>query len=559
MANRFVYNSVDINNPNVTIFKSSAIYDAAGTGVIYTKTLLRVVGVVQFDEAFTMAQNAVFFRQKLLTPRGSLQVNLGSPSSGMLPQGDMFNLPSGDDVGGPKPLTCEFTDIIGSNFSILTFEIEVGVAEACTSPSNIISHTFSATHSLDARFFTTRTIRGSIRVRQSATVNNPDTLRNLVVPTLPNGFRRAAMDFLVSLDGLQLDYTITDRELFAVAPSSAVEWSGTFVEQATNYIWYHHFSIELKGHAFSDQFNMLKDCFAIAAMRIKFDQEFITQASVTEVLHDNVVRLDCTTRVNASAAANAGQTSNNLLPAGTRIFTGIDNYTDVNTALGPYGTAILMAAKTPFYNSCGGGNPVIRYVGTAASQNPAPTTSGAGVPESSELGGANPSILDPVQSRNPYVDFYSEINYEQENGAAILPSTYLQGSGRVYQLHNPYMVIRQSGYAVRMGQAVDIPTPQSTYNGTLRVKRVKQFSPLPMPDRKTFQYSAAWYYEILIPFTTADFRTDAKSGFVDTNVGNPGGKPYLLPDNPAVALTPTSGPQPQLAASIIVLPVPGMA
>ena len=543
----FIYNGVTINNADIKTIACEAIYDQADASVMFTRMVYRVQGVVATDQTYSMAQNLVYMRQVLLVPHRGVLIQVGD---------DVLNIGGGgttdsyDDVGGPKPRRVDFTEIIGTAFAFVTFELEIGIQEGCPTTGSVISHTYTVSHSLDSRFYITRDVHGVIRVRQTAAApyNNADALRNLGVPDLPDGFQRKSMTFLLSADGLTLTYTIQDKEVFRVAPLSATEARATFSQQMSNYIWYSHFTMELKGNKNQDQLSMFNDIFTVAKARVNFDDPtlFIQQASIEEDLYDNVVRFQIT----VMNAVNKSDTP--MRPANSLMFTGVPgNDANQNAQLGPYGSAMLMAVKTAFFSPCvnapefGFGE---QSAGDDTTGNGTGSDGSSGDAPASDTGG----IISAAQKSNPYTQWSQTIEYEQHNGIVMIPSSGNGLAGRVYQIHSPYMTITQYGKAVRVGKPVDAPIPQmyDSFNGLVKTKKFTPLAPVPMPDKTTLSFGASWHYEIVVPFNDDDLQSAALDGktIYDTSVGT-SAHPYPLPSNKAITFDPTTNRQ-TLPASV---------
>ena len=546
----FWYNGVEISKPEITTIGCAAVYDSADASVMFTRMTYRVKGIVATDQTYSMAENLVYLRQMLLAPRRGLEVVIGDD---VINIGDGYAVEAFDDVGGPKPRRCEFTEIIGTRYAYVTYEIEVGLQEGCDNTGSVISHVYTVSHDLDSRFYTTRTVRGTIRVRQTATPpeNNADVFRGLAAPALPAGFQRKSMTFLLSADQLQLDYTIQDKELFRVAPPSACEARATFTTQMSNYIWYSHFTMELKGNKQQDQLSMFNDIFKVASSRINFDDAtlFIQQASIDEDLYDNVVRFQITVM---NAVGKGGEAGLALIPANSQIFTAIpDDGNNQNAVLGPYGYAMLMAAKTAFFSPCVDA-PEFEFAQAPATDDTADTTGGSDGAGSDNAPTGSGGLMSQAQQTNPYTKWTQTIEYEQQNGTVLLPSTG-GNAGKVYQIHSPYMILKQYGEAVRVGIPVVAPAPQPFYSfqGIVKVKRFTPLAPIPMPDKKTLNYGASWYYEVLIPFGDNDLTAQTQDGqtYEDTKAGT-AGYSFPLPGNAAIVFDPQTTNRMQLDAPI---------
>lgn len=531
MANTFTYNGVTINTPDIKTISCAAVYDQADASVMFTRMTYRVQGTIQFDNTYSMAQNMVYFRQALLGPRRGLKITIGD---------DVLNLGGGtaatalDDVGGPKPRRADFTEIIGTNFCFVTFEIEVGLQEGCTNTGAVLSHTYTVNHQLDSRFYTTRTVSGAIRVSNNAAppYDNADALRGIAVPALPNGFQRKSMDFSLSADGLVLSYVIQDKEVFRVAPINCTEAKATFSQQMSNYLWYSHFTMEVKGNKYQDQLSMFNDIFLVASSRINFDDPtiLIQQASIDEELYDNTVRFSIT------VGSGINPATAKALPADTAMFTAVPgNDQNANATLGPYGSYLMMSAKKEFFNPCANA-PAFGFQQQPATDDDSGGTSDGTTPPDTEAPiGEEPGTMSEQQKLNPYTKWVQTITYEQVNGVQMLPSTGGK-AGKVYQLHTPYMVITQEGDAVRVGAAVRAPTPELPFNGIVRRKRFAPFAPTPNPDKTTLTFAASWHYEIIVPFTDSELDNSHSlngQAFVDTLAGT-NGHQYDIPENDAL-------------------------
>lgn len=120
---------------------------------------------------------------------------------------------------------------IEATFVVCKVECDSG-GMALGATSGVLSHRWSSVDSLDVNRMTTRTYSGSLTI---ATANfSPHWFRYLVVPPLQGGFRREAQRFEASDDGLQLRYSITDREVAQAAPYPATKWQVAHTEGARN-------------------------------------------------------------------------------------------------------------------------------------------------------------------------------------------------------------------------------------------------------------------------------------------------------------------------------------
>jgi hypothetical protein len=514
MADTFSYNSVVISTPLVDVVEAEAVYDEADASVIYTRYRLRVTGTIQGTSAADFQQKFLTASAALMVPRGLLQVNFGGS--------DWFNGAT-DDKTGPLPRKCNFTEIIGATFCLVTFEVETWLQEKCDTlrGDGIISHTFTVSHTVDERCYTTRTIRGKYRMKPlkaSGAQSNPDAIRGTLMPLIPKDFRRERMDFMESADGLEMAYEVVDKELYRAPPSVAVKASGKFRHQSTMGGWYNHITLEFAGNKSQLKSAMLAEMVQIVATRIQSPPEVIIQSTLEEDLYENVVRLDITTQYSADPGGAFP-----LFPANTQIFVinaATENHVIDN--LGPYGSAQIAAAKATFFNPCD--EFPIRYTklqfsGSGDGSIAGGIAAAGGAPTATDTS----NVQSQAQKDAVYIHWENYITYEQENGCETLTSTKAGTPGKSYQWHVPYQIVKQRGCAIRAGSPVVVPPPQTitiagaNVAGKLKNKRIIVGAPQLQPDKKTYEYSASWEYTIEVPLATTNLATSGN--FVDVNTG----------------------------------------
>lgn len=125
---------------------------------------------------------------------------------------------------GPRP-KCKIDEINGIGVARGTFTVEFATP-SCGEPSQngIINLRWWTGDDVDKNWYTTRTITGRLRVANKNV--GPHAMRGLVFPPLQQGFRRERMTFNEDPNGLALDFTITDLEVYRAAPSPASTWRG---------------------------------------------------------------------------------------------------------------------------------------------------------------------------------------------------------------------------------------------------------------------------------------------------------------------------------------------
>ena len=82
---------------------------------------------------------------------------------------------------------------------------------------------------IDCRDWTTiRMYRGTLRLKRKTNVSPHVLARNFAMPPINSRFRRERIHFDESPNGLEIGFTIIDREVYAQAPWPATSWSGTY-------------------------------------------------------------------------------------------------------------------------------------------------------------------------------------------------------------------------------------------------------------------------------------------------------------------------------------------
>ena len=270
MGQTFInYNGVQIHHCTTKKFEQHVVYDDSGTDYLYTRFNIAVVGYVHanlrasisansgvrvdvvspadyskmtknaagiFEDGATNNFNVI--RARLAAPRKAFRMEIDAAEGG---GGGTFlmdinaaptvalNASFVDCNNGPKPQILAITHVVADNVFRIEWEVEVCRVECSddgltttSNASGVLSNRWSMTDEIDNNAYTTRTIQGRLRIL-SAKVN-PHSFRDLVVPFLNKYFRRDRVTFVATADGLNLDYTIVDKEIAYAAPFPATSW-----------------------------------------------------------------------------------------------------------------------------------------------------------------------------------------------------------------------------------------------------------------------------------------------------------------------------------------------
>lgn len=495
--NTLTYNGVTIDNLDIESYASQAIYDSANIGLEVIETTLRVRGTVALSSAASFVSSTIALHNSLMIERANLTLSIGGTN--------LLNVTAPDVRSGPKPQCCEFSEFTGSIFARVLFEVKIYTTVGCAgSMSNIISYVWSASHSMDEAFACKRSLRGKIVLRENTTQNNPDALRGLVFPALPNNFQRKQMDFLVSEDGLSLDFSFVDQEVYRVAPKSCRVASGRFSHTCQMLQWFSNFSITLTGDRSQTKLDMFKSAYNISKSRIDYNKEIVIAGLIEEELYENTIRLSVTTR-SYSASGESG-----LFPTDSKIFTDLpENSDDVAPAMGPYATALLYAAKRTFYDPC------VTAAGSTISPIPAtgnPTAGGgtqfqvAVTPTSQAPSNTGQDSQSSVNKQDTaYTSYEDHVQYEQVNGMVVMPSTSPLDVARVYQAASPWMLITQWGTATRLKKMPKPPQPIPFGNAIVLDRVTGMINPSLQQNKADYLFGVSWKYTMASPITTANY------------------------------------------------------
>lgn len=283
------YGSVTLTRCVTTEFAQEPVYDdLSQSDLLYHRFTVKVTGYVhgfsswctlqipfnplsQPTSVHSASQQFIGMRVNL-HPRQTFAMRIGAVTVNSTAQGSVGGYlalyaephpstpPGGvthlDVNNGPRCKSFVIKRVVGDNVFQVEAEFEICKVE-CTysselqptgnasgpavmggAPSNskgILSHRWTVTDSIDANLRTTRTYRG--RLRTASANISANNFRYYVVPPLAQGLRRENIEFVVSPDGLNLDYTITDLEVNVSAPNPAKKWTITHTESIDQALW----------------------------------------------------------------------------------------------------------------------------------------------------------------------------------------------------------------------------------------------------------------------------------------------------------------------------------
>lgn len=208
------YNGVQLNITRVLSYSAKPVMTDDGADVLYIHHVLRVAFLYHGD-ATDKPRNAAAIYKSLMTPRRKLLFAIDSRTvlESPLTFGGAVQ-PGMDAYLGPRPISCDITQVVGTKsamgeFTIETWTIPPGIA------STLIGHRWEETHEIDEVYLTKRSVTGTVWIRSDVALLNKftvDDFRQSVFHPVPDSFKRQNISVTVGSDGTRLDYSFTDEE-----------------------------------------------------------------------------------------------------------------------------------------------------------------------------------------------------------------------------------------------------------------------------------------------------------------------------------------------------------
>ncbi len=330
MATHVRYGDILIANAQTRGWSQSIQRDPSGTDAVFHRHTIEVEGLVHAQPGGYPAESRAFItgpsasaqtfgsvldevRRKLLVDRLPLVIEMGGTTVfAVVPSAGNEAVEYRDVDNGPKPKSVDVVHVTSAANPILrvrwTVEVCVvncpsGSVEGAPPPakvSPVLSNRWRVSEELDRDFYTTRTISGKLRLSQAiAEMPIKDDFRGLVIPGLEDGFRREAIEFTVTENGLEADYRVTDKQVYSAAPWPATSWSGQHSETATDHgtNLISDFTIRLDAPPDADRVALIRRALQCAEARVKFlarssDKDLLVESfRITELIESNSVEV----------------------------------------------------------------------------------------------------------------------------------------------------------------------------------------------------------------------------------------------------------------------------
>jgi len=289
------YGNVSLYHVTTESISQEPMWDDSGTDLLYMKTTIKVSGFVHGHyEWFYQTQSAndglnyggsaadaEIAVRKILGPRQTFGMWNGCSGEGQLPDGQMqhyvsaapsrmvppgpngtanINLAGIDLNNGPRNTSWEVTQVAGNEVFRVSATFEICQLE-CKYPGTansfgVLSNRWSCADALDVDNQVVRTYNGTL-VCASANINI-QSFRWFTVPPLQPLMRLDSMSFVVSEDGLKLNWTVVHKEVASAAPYPARSWSLEHTEEYTSGMkGVSHVDVELTGQTDVDKSRLI--------------------------------------------------------------------------------------------------------------------------------------------------------------------------------------------------------------------------------------------------------------------------------------------------------------
>lgn len=542
------YGDLKISNCLTRAFRQEAVFDDTGTDLLYWRFTVAVTGYSHSQPNWSLSQlftaplrtdtNAAaseIAQRSLLPPRRPfvlrVGVTQGSPDGHVLLSAlplegaastGSASISNRDVNNGPRCTQFNITQVTGNNIFRIEAEFEVCKVE-CNSegltPNNsrgVLSNRWSCVDDIDQDFYTTRTYQG--RLRMASASFSPHSFRDLVVPPLQMGMKRAQMQFAATPDGLHLDYTIVDREVAFSAPWPATSWAVRHTESTADHdmLGVAEISVFLAGDRYVNKKTLIKIALQIVESRIigeaainrQQKQYLLEHLSVTDEIGERgSITVSAKVRRQRDAAAGAEVVANAQVALGQLgrpiDNTVLDNYDYRISRFGSAGAAAPLSGpisligifrsylQTPC-NDVHGIAPSSLYgpIATDGSSGGSQTTPGDSETRAVISEGLSP-IVDPVTSsahrESVYTYWQMESTYKTHHLSAALPVASMSpGSPGGGGQSDPNAATTQR---VRLGQ------PQMKRILRVKGERVGELPQVPFPTDYTDNGVQAWLME----------------------------------------------------------------
>lgn len=213
------YNGVKFDYVYTESLRLEPERDPAGIARISTKFTLHTKsiiypGVSPSNPGEDPADATNRLKEKLMQPRKALTYTVNGKT--------LVSTKGRDDANGPET-TCTVSQLSPGAF-LVDFTVTTWLTD-CPEGTGYLSLSWSDTISHDMYMLTTRSRVGTLTLSPNRTPD-PDSMRPIVTPEVPSGFRRDPSEYTLSEDGRIVRFRFVDKEMMTPPPYPAVRMRG---------------------------------------------------------------------------------------------------------------------------------------------------------------------------------------------------------------------------------------------------------------------------------------------------------------------------------------------
>lgn len=379
---KLTYNGVTLPFCENTSFRQEAVADDSNTDWYLTRIEIITNCVICSDYIELVASDLVVagnpattnpaalmkvIRSRLLTRRKSLSYTFNG-----------FELMPGKQAGmtgpidaknGPTPVSCNVSRLTDTSFLVQYHIIghywENNQVDAQGNPivsnrpgSPILLNRWTESVDIDSCNYTTKTRRGRFIIRSdNSERRRVDDYRYAMAGlSVPDGFIRASSNYMISPDGLAMDYTVTDKEVFKMPPNPAFEADGHYTEHSTNMgaVRYGEVWVALRGSKDTSQAQLLRVATAVCAEKLNINGKITVLEGVTATIgmYDNFVNVRMRCQFGPRKFGPGDKALGGLNPILSMVHTPLSSFKEP----GPpnyknnYGTASIMLQAAAYFD-----------------------------------------------------------------------------------------------------------------------------------------------------------------------------------------------------------------
>lgn len=332
---QLTYNGVTLPYPYTTYFSMDFISDESNTDLMYIKYDVEVQCVINARYASILSEDFIvnnnvpsylnsagimaYLESKLMMRRKRLSYTFNNTE--IIPPLQPGNTDYVDAKNGPIPQYCRFTHVTNETFlmnykitahffgdTVIKRDVESPITYRAGSP--VLSNRWKETLSIDGSSnLTTRTRNGKFIIRaDNQELKAPDFYRDqFAILSVPNGCIRKKAEYTIDANGLGIEYTIIDQEVYRLPPAPALTANGVYKEYCASGGANRtaHIKVRLTGDkgTTATQDKLIQTAVGVAASKLNLEgialfpgagvaHALVTGASISLGLYDNIVEAE---------------------------------------------------------------------------------------------------------------------------------------------------------------------------------------------------------------------------------------------------------------------------